>query len=608
MEVSESLPSWAGGGAEGDASEDGQRSPQEWLELIQQLLVAGGYFRARIPTLKAFDKVVGGLAWSINASYATEVDFDLFLREDAKIGEKIQLSEKIEKALQRMKCPHTLQAHQMEGLDYPYIFPVVQWLLTRVMDARAQFGNQLRQYSQYACESKQGYKVSSKVDRGEGIAADLMLEARMEETYGLARQLRRKEKSNKSDDLLRKLNWTLMEYGHKNHLLKDVGGDGGSAERGSQGRRRSSTAAARQGKEGGGPMDADALDDEFNRLQVGAEDDGTLSGMKAAQIVGQRVEEIQQAVSEYNSNENQSLAASHMQQKEDLKRHIAQATREREACDERVSAIDSELQDVSGERDKGKKVVAKLSKELQEMRGMADDPDVGPNLAKVLPLVERKHKLSADKTRFKAQCEEEREVLRREAAEATAAAERANQLDADDQELISQYNTVSKATQDLQQDLSKASRAVLFLRRTLDDIPNSNELTQYQKRFLELYDLIQLNLQETKNHYNTYNTISDIKEFLQKEAKLMNSVYNGFMDAKKTTAGQRAFQEQLEGISKGVDKTLEKYAGKYEMRKLTLDKENARFQQQLQLQRLYLKTLADLKKAVTKYEKMAGTQ
>ena len=37
-----------------------------------------------------------------------KVDFDLFLREDAKIGEKIQLSEKIEKALQRMKCPHSL--------------------------------------------------------------------------------------------------------------------------------------------------------------------------------------------------------------------------------------------------------------------------------------------------------------------------------------------------------------------------------------------------------------------------------------------------------------------------------------------------------------------
>ena len=93
-----SLPSWAkagGGNAKEEAGGEGNRSPEEWLELLQQLLVAGGYFRARIPTLKPFDKIVGGLAWSINASYAAEVDFDLFLREDANIGEKIQLSEKV---------------------------------------------------------------------------------------------------------------------------------------------------------------------------------------------------------------------------------------------------------------------------------------------------------------------------------------------------------------------------------------------------------------------------------------------------------------------------------------------------------------------------------
>ena len=57
---------------------------------------------------------------------------------------------------------------------------------------------------------------------------------------------------------------------------------------------------------------------------------------------------------------------------------------------------------------------------------------------------------------------------------------------------------------------------------------------------MELYDLVQLNLQETRNHYNTYNTISDAKEFLQKESKVMTSVYNGFLASKnRGAAGQR---------------------------------------------------------------------
>ena len=50
--VSSSLPSWAKGEHDSslgsDAAEERQRSPEQWLDLIQQLLVAGGYFRARV--------------------------------------------------------------------------------------------------------------------------------------------------------------------------------------------------------------------------------------------------------------------------------------------------------------------------------------------------------------------------------------------------------------------------------------------------------------------------------------------------------------------------------------------------------------------------------
>lgn len=34
-----------------------------------ELLVAGGYFRARITGLSAFDKVAGGLAWDSGGSF-----------------------------------------------------------------------------------------------------------------------------------------------------------------------------------------------------------------------------------------------------------------------------------------------------------------------------------------------------------------------------------------------------------------------------------------------------------------------------------------------------------------------------------------------------------
>ena len=201
-----------------------------------------------------------------------------------------------------MKCPHLLQAHQMEGLDYPYIFPVVQWLLTRVLDARAQFGNQLRQYSQYACESKQGYTGIRLGEDGGETTGKMNLEdiSVLEETYGASRQFKRKQRDLASvtldQHIQSRLNWTLMEYGHR-VLVKDLaGGDGSSA---GDSRRRSSTVSGKSGQQQQSDkaktkgLDVAQLDEEFNHLQMEEQDDGTLSGAMAAQIVGRGLNEIQ---------------------------------------------------------------------------------------------------------------------------------------------------------------------------------------------------------------------------------------------------------------------------------------------------------------------------
>ena len=45
------------------------------------------------------------------------VDFDFFSRA---------LTEKIVAVLPRMKCPHRLEPHQIQGLDFINIFPVIQ--------------------------------------------------------------------------------------------------------------------------------------------------------------------------------------------------------------------------------------------------------------------------------------------------------------------------------------------------------------------------------------------------------------------------------------------------------------------------------------------------
>ena len=103
------------------------------LSEIYEILLLAGYFRIRIASLKAFDKVIGGIAWCITSSnHEIEVEYN----DEMQIGQKIKVSEHICNALLKMKCPYNLQPFQLQGLDVNNIFPVVQWLVKFVYETR----------------------------------------------------------------------------------------------------------------------------------------------------------------------------------------------------------------------------------------------------------------------------------------------------------------------------------------------------------------------------------------------------------------------------------------------------------------------------------------
>ena len=50
--------------------------------------------------------------------------------------------------LPRMKCPHRLEPHQIQGLDFIHIFPVVQWLVKLAIATREEMGDYIRSFSE----------------------------------------------------------------------------------------------------------------------------------------------------------------------------------------------------------------------------------------------------------------------------------------------------------------------------------------------------------------------------------------------------------------------------------------------------------------------------
>ena len=76
-----------------------------------------------------------------------DVDVDLLFQESSTIGQKITLTERIVSVLPKMKCSHAIEPHQIQGLDFIHIYPVIQWLVKKSIETRAEMGDLNRSFA-----------------------------------------------------------------------------------------------------------------------------------------------------------------------------------------------------------------------------------------------------------------------------------------------------------------------------------------------------------------------------------------------------------------------------------------------------------------------------
>ena len=151
-------------------------------EQLVDLLVAGGYFRARLPGIKPFDVVLGGLVWSLTAVGGLDDDrgggggggggggasesggSDFFYTSSSSyselnVGMRLKLAERLESSLFSLpakglgKMPTALRAHQITGLDYGSLLPAFRWLVKKVLEVRAESGDASTQLARHAFRS-----------------------------------------------------------------------------------------------------------------------------------------------------------------------------------------------------------------------------------------------------------------------------------------------------------------------------------------------------------------------------------------------------------------------------------------------------------------------
>lgn len=115
-----------------------------------------------------------------------------------------------------MKCPFQLEPHQIQGLDFINIFPVIEWLVKRSAENRSEKAERLKKLA--ASQFQNYFILPSDGETKRLHSRQLSNLKTVEDRYIPKRQFKRKEKG--PDDVMSRVRITLMEYGTTDFTVK----------------------------------------------------------------------------------------------------------------------------------------------------------------------------------------------------------------------------------------------------------------------------------------------------------------------------------------------------------------------------------------------------
>ncbi|XP_071955129.1 coiled-coil domain-containing protein 93-like [Antedon mediterranea] len=600
--------------AEGKEVEVETREDEEQNVKLQEtvgLLLAAGYFRARIKGLSPFDKIVGGMTWCITTCNF-DIDVDLLFQENSTIGQKIALTEKIVAVLPRMKCPHRLEPHQIQGLDFIHIFPVVQWLVKRAIETKEEMGDQIRAFSVSQFNKNHQTPEDSEFAKRKENAIETVLT--MTDVYKPQRRYRRSDIKRLTDEELR-VQSTLLEYGRRYGVGRSV-----KTENEKEKDIKQKAKAAGLTKQRSDTMDSEeerAADEKrikalMSEMSSMDGDEGRLTAAMVGSIVGLQSEQIQKIVSEYADKQSElvteerpqkmSGAQQHKRMMASLEKQIANQEKKLEEVVVKHAELQQSFETTQIRLKEVQEFTDKINEEMQKLETVETDENKNV-LNKLRSLVAMNESLKQQEQQFRAHCKEEMVRLKENIEQLKGGENEADSEEGERNRLIEkQFQADKEKLHKIRLLLARKNREIANLQRKIDEVPSRAELTQYQRRFIELYKQIASTHKETKQFYTLYNTLDDTKLYLQKEVELLNSIHDNFKVAMSSNAGKDQFLKQFEGIVEGIKTNKNKVEKRRQDEKGRRDKLNKSYLDLIEKQRLYFKTIKDFKEECRKNE------
>ncbi|XP_059822294.1 coiled-coil domain-containing protein 93 isoform X2 [Hypanus sabinus] len=578
------------------------------LTEILELLVAAGYFRARIKGLSPFDKVVGGMTWCITTCNF-DIDVDLLFQENSTIGQKIALTEKIVSVLPNMKCPHRLEPHQIQGLDFIHIFPVVQWLVKRAIETREEMGDYIRAFSISQFQKTHSLLEDDDFKQRKDKAMKTVIE--VSDVYKPQRKYKRLAGACELVDEESRVHSTLLEFGRKYGFSKQS-----KAEK-TEDKKGTLPTGLAVGMTEPSEDDLEAVEElRIKTLMTGmaamATEEGKLTASSVGHIVGLQSEEIKQIASEYAEKQSELSAEDRPERlgaTQQYRRQVASLNKQVLQKSKQLEELQVKYREIQATCEEEKKKLVelmnyggKLDKELLNLEAVESKAD-SRILEKLRELVTMNESLKDQEQQFRNHCREEMARLQQNIESLKSAAGNEEAELKEHSELIEQqYKEDRVKLQKIRLLLARRNREIAVLQRKIDEVPSRAELTQYQRRFIELYNQVSATHKETKQFFTLYNTLDDKKVYLEKEVNLLNSIHDNFQQAMASPATREQFLRQMEQIVEGIKQNRMKLEKKKQENKMRRDQLNDEYLELLEKQRLYFKTVKEFKEECRKNE------
>lgn len=107
-----------------------------------------------------------------------------------------------------MKCPYLIEPHQIQGLDYIQVFPLIQWLVKRSVENRAEKSEKLKNFA--VGQFHNNFDSNGGSDLLQNVQENIK---KAQNEFGHPkRQYKRKQMSSEDENV--RVRMTILEYGN----------------------------------------------------------------------------------------------------------------------------------------------------------------------------------------------------------------------------------------------------------------------------------------------------------------------------------------------------------------------------------------------------------